>query len=90
MNQNIPKRFCKDKIYYSKYVEDGTLTAVYKYYTNQLGDWEILQHYDRFRSAEVVTTYPRASDLYGTIMIGEVFISEEEYENILFMEELKK
>ena len=80
MNRNIPERFDKDKIYYS-YSESGG-TGYRYYYSN---GWKCVNSYD-YREADLESTV----QLMGLLWFDEVFITEEEYEDVLLMQELKK
>lgn len=78
MNRNIPETFDKNKEYYTKTPDNKLL---FKYYFDEGSMWvceDILLE---------VTYSCRVTDVVCT---DEIFISKEEYEDLLLIQELKK
>lgn len=88
MNQNIPKRFYKDKIYYSKCIETSKNPIL------ELWVWEYSFSRNSWVISSVskgyVSTYKNRKEMLDTVMDFEYFITKEEYEDLLLIQELKK
>ena len=79
MNRNIPETFDKDKEYYTK-TPDNEL--FFKYYFDKGSVWIC-------ENILLEDTYPyRVTNIVDCT--DEIFISKEEYEDLLLIEELKK
>ena len=85
LNQNIPKRFYKNKMYYSKRCHrDESTQCVYRF--RYFGFCWQFSRLDSSSWLDLEGEDNPKDILYG----NEVFISEEEYEDLMLIQELKK
>lgn len=80
MNRNIPKRLDRGKVYYSYSELWG---ASYRYYYSN--GWKCVNSYDCIE--EDIESIAKLREL---LWFDEIFITREEYEDMLLIQELKK
>lgn len=83
MNRNIPERFDKDKIYYTKIIGCEELTLfIYEY---RKGVWT----FRLFNEGEPTSMYV-GNTPEVIINKNECFITKEEYDDLIFLDESKR